>query len=141
MNIEDHDLWVLANRLSKQCMGHHWRPHDDSVVNRVIAGIIELERAGMDWIEAVKSDRFIDGYESVGRILVYPKDRPCGSEPFKLVDMLGLDHSDGEDRYSLTCYISIHNWPRDETVRTVWNVAADIAVDIITGMRHEPAVA
>lgn len=141
MSIENRDLLVLANRLNLHFMDHPWKPGSPSAVNRVIHGIVELEKAGMDWIAAVKSDRFMEGRETVGRILAYPEEAGMNSEPRRLLRMLGIDGDGVADEHALLCGIAFSGIGDEDVIRSVWEVAADIALDICALQPHEQAAA
>jgi hypothetical protein len=139
MYIEDRHLRLLADLLSKRFLDHPWRPNSQSIVNRIILGIIELERAEMDWIEAIKSDRFREGMETVGRILAYPDEPGMNSEPRKLQRMLGISDDGVEDRYSLLCGITFPNIGNEDAARAVWEAAADIGFEICVDKSFDQA--
>jgi hypothetical protein len=114
----DHDLLRGASHSLKE------------VPERVIAGMLELEKAGLDWISAVRSPRFVEGHETVGRILAYPGEPGKSSETRRLLKRLGLDKGDFADGYSLLCGVTFFGIVEEEVARLAWIAAAELAEEI-----------
>lgn len=96
---------------------------------RVAASVAALESAGRDWISAVRSRRFLRGYETVGRILAYAEEPPHGgSEVRKLLRELGLDAE--HESYWLYCGNCCKGLLEDDIVRRAWFYAAQAAEEL-----------
>ncbi|MDP1625015.1 MAG: hypothetical protein Q8L64_04570 [bacterium] len=99
---------------------------------RIVESIVVLENAGRDWLSAVRSKRFVQDAEMVGRILAYPEPPPhAGSEVRKLEIELGVESRRKE--LCLMCGYFSRGFMDDDLTRRAWIYAAEIAEKIRAG--------